>query len=86
MSSAAVLNTSVTATNTTPVASPPAILNNRLECVSLTPENIEILKKLNSEIFPVPYPEAYYAVVLRPELARFCKLSKHLLASFSFIN
>ncbi|KAG8769117.1 hypothetical protein FRC12_005150 [Ceratobasidium sp. 428] len=46
----------------------------RLSYVSITPGNLDILKALNSKLFPVPYPDAYYAVTMRPELAKFCLL------------
>ena len=78
--SAAILNTLATVTAPSPAPLPAITLNDRLSFVSLTPENIDILKRLNSEIFPVSYPDTYYAVVVRPELDRFCKLSKKFLA------
>ncbi|KAG8748723.1 hypothetical protein FRC10_000114 [Ceratobasidium sp. 414] len=49
-------------------------LTGRLTGASVTPENVEILKALNSQLFPVPYPDAYYAATMRSELARFCML------------
>ncbi|KAH7340228.1 hypothetical protein B0J17DRAFT_611498 [Rhizoctonia solani] len=74
MSSAAVVDISAS-TSVPVVAAPPApTLNERLSFVSLTADNIDILKFLNAEIFPVSYPDAYYAAVIKPELARFCKL------------
>ncbi|KAG8728753.1 hypothetical protein FRC11_010268 [Ceratobasidium sp. 423] len=41
---------------------------------SITPDNIETPKSLNQELFPVAYPDAYYAVTMRTELTGFCKL------------
>lgn len=58
-------------------------LTDKLSCLSITPQNVEILKTLNSRLFPVPYPEAYYAAAMRPELAEFCKLSMFERASTS---
>jgi hypothetical protein len=60
--------------NPVPLVTP--ALRYRLSFVSLTPENVDILKSLNLEIFPVSYPDAYYTLVVRPELLRFCKLSE----------
>ncbi|CAE6334888.1 unnamed protein product [Rhizoctonia solani] len=74
MSSAAVVDVTVTAAIPAAVVSPAMTLGERLSFVSLTVDNIDILKSLNTEIFPVPYPDAYYAAVVKPELARFCKL------------
>ena len=82
MSTAALLDNLATVAILSPGPLSVTTLNDRLSFVSLTPENIDVLKRLNSEIFPVPYPEAYYAVVVKPELASFCKLSKILLISF----
>ncbi|KAG8694354.1 hypothetical protein FRC08_008548 [Ceratobasidium sp. 394] len=49
-------------------------LTGRLTVAPITSENVEILKALNSQLFPVPYPDAYYAATMRPELAGFCML------------
>ncbi|KAG8694353.1 hypothetical protein FRC08_008547 [Ceratobasidium sp. 394] len=74
MSSAAIVDTSAPVVHSDFLQPTAPSLNDRLSFVSLTSENIHILKALNSEIFPVPYPDAYYAVVVKPELSRFCKL------------
>ncbi|CAE6433923.1 unnamed protein product [Rhizoctonia solani] len=74
MSSAAVVDVAVSADVPVAVAPPAVTLGERLSFTSLTPDNIGILKSLNTEIFPVPYPDAYYAAVVKSELARFCKL------------
>ncbi|QRW14683.1 GNAT family acetyltransferase [Ceratobasidium sp. AG-Ba] len=74
MSSTALVDTSILLAACEPAAAAELRLGNRLSFVSLSSENIHILKSLNSEIFPVPYPEAYYEVVVKPELRRFCKL------------
>lgn len=82
MSPAVLVDVAAAASTTTPSVPVTATLNDRLSFVSLTQDNVHILKSLNSQIFPVPYPDAYYAVVVKPELSRFCKLSKimyHLL-------
>ncbi|KAL5523947.1 hypothetical protein ACEPAG_8120 [Sanghuangporus baumii] len=47
------------------------------ECISfpsITPENVEVLRKLNTALFPIKYGEIFYNGVVQPELARFCKL------------
>ncbi|CEL52444.1 putative N-acetyltransferase san OS=Drosophila melanogaster GN=san PE=1 SV=1 [Rhizoctonia solani AG-1 IB] len=74
MSSAAIVDVAISANVPVPIASPVVTLSERLSFVSLSPDNLDILKSLNAEIFPVPYPDAYYAAVVKPELARFCKL------------
>jgi hypothetical protein len=76
MSSAAIVDVAISANVPVPIASPVVTLSERLSFVSLSPDNLDILKSLNAEIFPVPYPDAYYAAVVKPELARFCKLSQ----------
>ncbi|KAG8728754.1 hypothetical protein FRC11_010269 [Ceratobasidium sp. 423] len=74
MSPAAVVNAAAPTSVPVVVAPPDVTLSKRLSFVSLTPENVDILKSLNAEIFPVPYPDAYYSTAIKPELARFCKL------------
>ncbi|KAG9125997.1 hypothetical protein FRC07_005305 [Ceratobasidium sp. 392] len=51
-----------------------SLLTGRLTAASITAQNVDILRALNSKLFPVPYPDAYYAVTMRPELAKFCML------------
>lgn len=43
--------------------------------MNLTPNNIGQLRKLNSVVFPVRYPEAFYKDVLADNVRDFCKLA-----------
>ncbi|KAJ1310437.1 hypothetical protein OPQ81_007170 [Rhizoctonia solani] len=74
MPPASIIGLSVSTPAPVAVALATPTINERLSFVSLTPDNVGILKTLNNEIFPVSYPEAYYAAVTKPELAHFCKL------------
>lgn len=40
----------------------------------LTPNNIGVVRKLNSVLFPVKYAEKYYKDILAVEVEEFCKL------------
>ena len=45
-----------------------------LSFFSITPENVEVLRKLNSVLFPINYGEIFYNGVQQPELVPYCKL------------
>jgi len=40
----------------------------------LTPNNLGVVRKLNSVIFPIKYAEKYYKEILAPEIEEFCQL------------
>ena len=42
----------------------------------LTPNNLGVVRKLNSVLFPVKYAEKYYKDILAPEVEEFCQLGE----------
>lgn len=42
----------------------------------LTPNNIGVVRKLNSVLFPIKYAERYYKDILALEVEEFCKLGE----------
>jgi hypothetical protein len=42
----------------------------------LTPNNLGVVRKLNSVLFPVRYAEKYYKDILAPEVEEFCQLGE----------
>jgi len=42
----------------------------------LTPNNVGVVRKLNSVLFPVKYAEKYYKDILAPEVEEFCQLGE----------
>lgn len=42
----------------------------------LTPNNIGVVRKLNSVLFPVKYAEKYYKDILTLEVEEFCQLGE----------
>lgn len=42
----------------------------------LTSNNVGVVRKLNSVLFPVKYAEKYYKDILAPEVEEFCKLGE----------
>ena len=42
----------------------------------LTPNNLGVVRKLNSVLFPVRYAEKYYKDILAPEVEDFCQLGE----------
>ena len=42
----------------------------------LTPNNLGVVRKLNSVLFPVKYAEKYYKDILAPEIEDFCQLGE----------
>ena len=42
----------------------------------LTPNNLGVVRKLNSVLFPVKYAEKYYKDILAPEVEDFCQLGE----------
>lgn len=42
----------------------------------LTPNNLGVVRKLNSVLFPVKYAEKYYKDILLPEVEEFCQLGE----------
>ncbi|EUC66121.1 N-acetyltransferase, putative [Rhizoctonia solani AG-3 Rhs1AP] len=57
-----------------PSPQPFLLISPNITYKSITIGNVELLKSLNQELFPVPYPDAYYATTMRVELTDFCKL------------
>ncbi|KAL5528255.1 NAT5_1 [Sanghuangporus sanghuang] len=49
-------------------------ISERISFPSITPGNVEVLRKLNTALFPIKYGEIFYHGVVQPEMARFCKL------------
>lgn len=49
----------------------------------LTPNNLGVVRKLNSVLFPIKYAEKYYKDILAPEVEDFCQLGEraHLITS-----
>jgi len=45
----------------------------------LTPNNLGVVRKLNSVLFPVKYAEKYYKDILAPEMEDFCQLGERAL-------
>jgi len=41
---------------------------------SLTPNNLGVIRKLNSVLFPIKYSEKFYQDILLPDVEEFCKL------------
>jgi hypothetical protein len=48
----------------------------RVTFSSLTPNNVGVVRKLNSVLFPVKYAEKYYKDILAPEVEEFCQLGE----------
>jgi len=46
----------------------------------LTPNNLGVVRKLNSVLFPVKYAEKYYKEILAPEVEEFCQLGERVLS------
>ena len=44
----------------------------------LTPNNLGVVRKLNSVLFPVKYAEKYYKEILAPEVEEFCQLGERV--------
>ena len=42
----------------------------------LTPNNLGVVRKLNSVLFPIKYAEKYYKDILAPEVEDFCQLGE----------
>jgi len=42
----------------------------------LTPNNLGVVRRLNSVLFPVKYAEKYYKEILAPEVEAFCQLGE----------
>lgn len=42
----------------------------------LTPNNLGVVRKLNSVLFPIKYSEKFYQDILLPEVEDFCQLSQ----------
>jgi hypothetical protein len=42
----------------------------------LTPNNVGVVRKLNSVLFPVKYAEKYYKDILTAEVEEFCQLGE----------
>jgi hypothetical protein len=65
------INNFPTCLNMSPTKTP-----QRVSFAYLTPNNLGVVRKLNSVLFPIKYSEKFYHDILQPDVEDFCQLSK----------